>query len=511
MSDWREGYVGDVGYTYGYYGELNPLRVKLAFLNNALAFPEFKTACELGFGQGLSTNIHAAASLTEWYGTDFDPSQAGFAQDAAAASGSGAKLVDEAFLDYVNRTDLPDFDFIGLHGIWAWISDANRAVIVDFIRRKLKVGGVVYMSYNSLPGWSTFEPIRQLIYQHAEFMASRGTGVVGKIDSALAFADQLLATNPAFLKVNPKALERFKKVQTQNRHYLAHEYFNANWNPMHFAAVAELLEPTKAQFGCSAHYLDQIDVINLTPDQQAMLKEISHPVFRETTRDLIVNQSFRRDYWIKGPRRLSALDQAEQLRTQRVMAVKLPKDVPLRATGALGEANLTEAIYLPILEYLADQKPKSLGQIEAALAPKGIQFRHVLQALMVLIGTGSVATVQDDAVTNKVAKSCERLNAHLMSKARGDNDVTYLASPLLGGGVPVSRVVQLFLLAMQSGRKQPSDWADFAWQIFAAQNQKLVADDRRLETAEENIAELNKQAKTFAESQLPILKTLRIA
>lgn len=75
MSDWTAGYVADIGYTYGYYTELNPLRVKLAFLNAGLALPEFGTACELGFGQGLSANIHAAASITQWHGTDFNPSQ----------------------------------------------------------------------------------------------------------------------------------------------------------------------------------------------------------------------------------------------------------------------------------------------------------------------------------------------------------------------------------------------------------------------------------------------------
>lgn len=26
MSDWTSGYVADIGYTYGYYTELNPLR-----------------------------------------------------------------------------------------------------------------------------------------------------------------------------------------------------------------------------------------------------------------------------------------------------------------------------------------------------------------------------------------------------------------------------------------------------------------------------------------------------
>ncbi len=49
---WTSGYVADIGYTYGYCNELNPLRVKPAFLNNGLVFPEVGAACELGFGQG---------------------------------------------------------------------------------------------------------------------------------------------------------------------------------------------------------------------------------------------------------------------------------------------------------------------------------------------------------------------------------------------------------------------------------------------------------------------------
>ena len=63
MNDWTSGYVADIGYTYGYYPELNPQRVKLAFLKAGLVAPNIRTACELGFGQGISTNIHAAASV----------------------------------------------------------------------------------------------------------------------------------------------------------------------------------------------------------------------------------------------------------------------------------------------------------------------------------------------------------------------------------------------------------------------------------------------------------------
>lgn len=103
--------------------------------------------------QGLSINIHCAASNVKWWGTDFNPgNQALFAKELAQTYANGAQVTDQAFAEFCAREDLPGFDYIGLHGIWSWVSDENRQVIVDFLRRKLKLGGVLYVSYNTLPG-----------------------------------------------------------------------------------------------------------------------------------------------------------------------------------------------------------------------------------------------------------------------------------------------------------------------------------------------------------------------
>lgn len=511
MTDWTAGYVADIGYTYGYYPELNPLRVRLAFLNAGLVPPDMGTACELGFGQGISANLHAAASVIQWHGTDFNPSQAAFAQELASTAGAGAQLFDEAFDAFCNRPDLPAFDYIGLHGIWSWISDENRAVIVDFVRRRLKVGGVLYISYNTQPGWAAMVPMRDLLTQHAEVLGSDGVGIVHRIDSALAFVDQLLAVNPTYARANPQVTERIQKIKEQNRHYLAHEYFNRDWQPMAFAKMAQWLAPAKLQWGCSANYLDAIDAINLTAEQQALLASIPDAMFRQAVRDFCVNQQFRKDYWVKGARQLTPLDQAEALRAQRVMLIQPCTEVSLKVTGGLGEATLQEAVYNPILDLLADYKPKSLGQLEQALQASGISFSQIWQSIMVLSGSGALLAVQDDAYIAKAKKSTDRINALLMHKARSNNELHYLASPVTGGGITASRFHQLFLLAKTQGRKQPQDWASFVWSILAMQGQCLVKEGRTLQAPEENLAELQRQALEFAEKWLPIFKALQIA
>lgn len=511
MTDWTAGYVADIGYTYGYYTELNPLRVRLAFLNAGLVPPAMGTACELGFGQGMSANLHAAASMVQWSGTDFNPAQAGFAQELAAASGSGAQLFDQAFDEFCNRADLPDFDYIGLHGIWSWISDENRAVIVDFVRRKLKVGGVLYISYNTQPGWAAMVPMRDLLTEHAQVMGADGAGIVSRIDSALAFADQLLAANPIYARVNPQVADRIKKIKEQNRHYVAHEYFNRDWEPMSFAKMGQWLQRAKMQWACSGHYPDAVDVINLTTEQRSLLNSIPDVMFRQTVRDFCVNQQFRKDYWVKGARTLSALEQLEQLRQQRVILVLPRSQVSLKVNGTVGEATLNEAVYGPILDALADHQPKTLGQIEEAVRIRNISFGQLQEAVVLLSGTGTLLPVQEDAHIESARKTSERLNASLIHKARSSNELSYLASPVTGGGIVVNRFQQLFLASLGQGKKHPAEWAQQVWQIIAAQGQKLVKEGKALETAEENLAELTIQAQTFADKQLPILKALQIA
>ncbi|MCX7190393.1 MAG: class I SAM-dependent methyltransferase [Methylotenera sp.] len=510
MTDWTSGYVADIGYTFGYYTELNPLRVQLAFTHAGLVAPAFGTACELGFGQGVSANIHAAATITTWHGTDFNPAQASFAQELAAVSGSGAKLYDDAFADFTQRDDLPEFDYIGLHGIWSWVSDENRTELVDFIRRKLKVGGVLYISYNTQPGWAAFAPMRHLMTEHAQIIGAEGHGIVNRIDGAIDFADKLLATNPAYSRANPLVADGLVKLKANDRHYLAHEYFNRDWHPMHFATMAEWLEPAKVNYACSANYLDHVDNVNLTVEQQAFLKDIPDAMFRETVRDFMTNQRFRKDYWVKGARQLSPLEQVEALRQQKVMLVTRRPDVSLKITGAIGEAMLSEAVYNPILDALADYKPHTLGELENTLIGKGVLFAHIKEAAMILTGTGAIAAVQDEAIIAKAKKLTDKLNLHMMNKARGSNEITYLASPVTGGGVAVGRFVQLFLLANSQGKKKPAEWAEYVWQVVSSQGQKLLKEGKTLETPEENLAELLAQANAFSEKQLPIFKALQI-
>lgn len=510
MPDWSAGYVADIGYTYGTYAELNPERMRLALLMAGVVPPETGIACELGFGQGMSVNMHAAGSGTTWYGTDFNPSQAAFAQELANTSGANAHLYDQSFAEFCARADLPEFDFIGLHGIFSWISDENRAIIVDFIRRKLKVGGVLYISYNTQPGWAAMAPVRDLMAEYASVMGSPGQGSLGRVEQSLAFIDRLLGTEPKFLQQSPTTKARFDRLKIQNRSYVAHEFFNRDWLPFTFAQIARWLEPTKVGYACSAHYLDHVDAINLSADQQKLLGELTDVPLMQTARDFIINQTFRRDYWVRGARRLGALAQDQQLRATRVALTTPRADVSLKATGPVGEISLNEPIYAPLLDRLADHQPRTIGELIEYGETRQISRSQVLQAIFILSGIGSVAILRSEEATARARPQTDKLNTHVCKLSLSNPEFLQLVSPATGGAVPVDSVQMMFIQARSRGDKDVEQWANFATAVLARQGRRLTVEGKPVETDEQQSREMIARAVAFRERTLPILQMLGV-
>lgn len=446
MPDCDSGYVTDVGYTFGYHAALQPLRTRLAFLRAGQAPPRIRTACELGFGQGVSLALHAAASTVQWWGTDLLPQHVEFARSLISAAGGQAALFAESFEAFAARRDLPSFDFIGLHGVLSWISDENRARIADFVRRRLAPGGVVYTGYNALPGWNDMLPLRHLMTEFARQAGAGGT--VERIEAALAATERLLDTHPVHPRTSPRMPDRFERLQHADRRYLAHEYFNRDWRPLHFAETAALLAPAGLQFACSAHLPDHVDALNLTPAQREFLSGIPAPGLRETARDFITNAQFRRDYWTRDVARLTAADTEMAWRQERIVLTTPRAEVPERVSGMLGEVRFDTPVHRAVLEALSDHRVQTLEALQAAT---GAAFPAMVDAVFSLCAFDHAATAQDAAIVEEVRPRTAALNAHLVALARDTGDIGVLASPITGGGIAVDRVEQLLVAACRDG------------------------------------------------------------
>ena len=140
-----------------------------------------------------------------------------------------------------------------------------------------------------------------------------------------------------------------------------------------------------------------------------------------------------------------------------------------------------------------------------------MNFSQVLQAVLVLIGKGDVSAVCATESTAKVLEQTKALNRLLVDRARSSGEVSYLASPMTGGGVVVGRFQQLFLLSLSQGGKDADEWAAFAWKILSGQGLKIVKEGKELSSATENLSELTMQANDFAKRWMPIMRAVGIA
>jgi hypothetical protein len=67
----------------------------------------------------------------------------------------------------LQREALPPFDFIVAHGVYSWVAAHERQTIRDLVRDHVVPGGLLYVSYNSLPGWAGEMPLRKLLVELA--------------------------------------------------------------------------------------------------------------------------------------------------------------------------------------------------------------------------------------------------------------------------------------------------------------------------------------------------------
>lgn len=507
MSDWGDGYVVDLPYTHGFYREQAPESLAFALLLKGIRAPALDQPfryLELGCGQGVTANLLAAANgNAEFWAVDFNPSHiAGAVYEAQLGQVTNVKFVEKSFQDFLGQ-DTPEFDFITLHGIYSWISAESQRAIVNIIASKLRSGGVVYVSYNSLPGWAAAAPLQQLFI---EYQGGGSDLAERRLERGLEFAGKLAEAKAAYFTHNPTIAPRLERLKGMSRSYLIHEYLNRHWRPLYFSEIVEHLTAAKLTFGASASISDHIDGVALSPEAQKLISEVSEPIRREVTRDYLINQQFRRDVFVKGPTTMSAQQRVQALANQRFAMMQPRDEVKLEVTFPVGKCQLRPEVYQPIIERLVE-KPCSLAELTDALSVRGLNSAAILQALSVLVATGSASPAVTAAQEAQRRAAAQRYNTTVLDRCLDLVEPFYMASPVLGSAVPISRLDAMFLLAQRAGVAP----VDYVWRIFKPRGFRFNIEGKALETEEENVAELAKRAAAFNSGRFTVLRALGVA
>ncbi|PAF49546.1 hypothetical protein BKH41_02465 [Helicobacter sp. 12S02232-10] len=503
-----KNYTTDIDYTYDYCQELSSLRFKFACLLQGIKPPKIERACELGYGNGISININAATSGVEWWGTDFNVSHANFASDLALESGNGAKLYADSFEDFLNRSDLPDFDFIVFHGIYSWVDQNNRDLLLKFVDKKLKIGGGVYASYNIYPGFSELVPFRNLLKKVSDYLLPKTTDPINKIDSGFELFDKLASAQARFIHQNPNLTPRVEELKKLSKTYLIHEFLNDTWEIMDFMDISKSFSEARLKFVSSADVFSVLSDVAYTPEQKALLNSGSSVFFREYMKDLIGNNSFRRDYWIKGSQKLSIWESEKLLKEMKVVLIIPKSEVKFSISLGFGTINLSKEFYSILIDILGDNEPRTIGQIQEEAKGKFKELGELVEGIAILYMMGALYEVQDEVTIRNILQKTHQLNKQILEKVKAGVQIPILGSALIGKGIAMGRFKQLFFISRLEGKTSPEDYAKDALEILERRNEKIIKDGKILETKEENFKELQTQAIEF-EKNLSFYRNLK--
>lgn len=518
MSYWNNETLHDEFYNFEYQGAMNPLFAKFVFTTSGLSFPDLTegTACELGFGQGVSIVMHAAGSQVQWFGTDFNPKHVTFATQLAQAGELKVQLSTNDFAEFTKRDDLPMFDFICLHDVWAWLNQENQNYIVDFVRNHLNIGGILYISYPVAPGMISFEPICHMLDVYNEEQLPQQMENKERILSNADYLQSLINTNPQSLTANPSFPYLMKNILNTKHTNLNHEYLSSYLNIIHFSNIENILDRAKLTFATSATSNEHLDHFNLTAEQQEFLKTLNCSSLYETVRDFIVYQQFRRDFFVKGKIQLSPVQTAERISKLQLILNTSKDKFSYEIKNRLGTTQLPKEIYSPVLEVLGDYKVHSFGEVVSTISgahPKSEQLTasNINETLCNLVYLGAAAPAVDPTqLTQEVIERCKKLN-HEILFSNNFNHINCLVSPVTQGGVVIQDVGRKMLKWFIQNEKCTVEYlVDALIKDLEASSGDMIIDDQTITDKDEQKQILTQNAQSFLNEEMAMYRGLML-
>ncbi len=512
-ADWTDGYVADVEYLPGFYREQSPAFMDLACLIRGVQPPDRETGwtyCDLGCGQGTTCLLLAAANPDGVFiGIDFNPAHIARARELARLAGLANVTFIEASFETLaaDPSSLPEFDYVALHGIYSWVSDASRRAIVALLSARLKPGGLAYVSYNVMPGWNAVAPFQRLFLEHSRLT---GIGSERGIAEAIAFAEKLRAVGAPGLG-DPEVLPRLRKeLEKGNLSYLAHEYLNGHWRPLYHADVVRGLAEAKLAFVANGTILDNYAELSLTAEQREVLTGIADPVMREMLRDFLGVRAFRRDLYMRGARRLDARRRDARLNEVSLALVVGPSGIRREITVPIGKAELEPGLYGPVLDALS-KEPMRLGDL---IKLPGIRSREEPKALEIagmLVGSGQALPIAGSRPKAEIA--CRQYNRMMINHVDFSPGIAAkaLASPAARTGLHLT-IFELFACGALLERAEPTVEAlvDHTWARLKRTGDRLRREGQAIEDEGETRAILRTEMESVLREAVPVWRQLGI-
>jgi SAM-dependent methyltransferase len=476
---------------------------------------------DLGCGNGLSALIVAATNPhAEIWGFDFNPTHI----ENARAMAAQAKLTNVFFEDVPFEALARDgqdsgehFDIIVSHGVLSWISPENRRHLTAIIARRLRAGGLAYLSYNVATGWSGVEPMRLLMRHLAEADHRRTDQTVAGIFQVL---DQLKTGGAAIFRAYPGLEARLEQMKAQDVRYIAHEFLNRDWHPLMFAEVAEAMAETRASYIGSATTIENIDAVAVPEGILPILASTANAAARETIRDLASAKNFRRDLWRKGGEPLPAQEHLALLDAMMLVWTGKTVEADITFPGPIGVVTGQPDFYRPLLDAIRDA-PVTIGQLRTLPVFRGRQPGEFIQAALLLMGGGFAnptwayheysSSGQPSSGQPASRDSCARLNAAIIGRLRMGIDLHRLAAPAVGTSIQIEVIEGLVIgRLLDGGSLDPEALIDGVLNDVTRSGRSLLREGKPLSDPDETRVLVGETVLAVLARRLPLLRGMGV-
>lgn len=452
------GYVLDSSYANTFFQELSPAWLNYTRAVNGIPGRRLDrpfTYLELGAGLGHSCVVNAGAfPYGEFYACDLNPAHVSAGRAHADALGLSNFTFHEASFEQLRSLDLPGFDFIVLHGVYSWVDAKARADVLEILRTKLNPGGLVYVSYNCMPGWASEMPVRRLLVE----LAASGTGdSADKMKHAAEVLKRLSDRKLRFFDANPEAVQAVEAYGRVPPNYLAHEFFNAAWEPFYSIDVATELAEAQLTFVGSATLPDNYPALIIDEASVEALKGLATPREVHLAMDFATNRRFRRDVFIRTDTPRSPDDAARALQETVIGCVAEPATLTNRIRVPRGQITF-QADFIDALKSLLRDGSVTLGAAVNALAQSGGSSARnpsdIVRNLMYLVAGGALMPFAQEfrqRMPDEVRKPASPLVEHSLADIIRSAAPRAIPSERLGNGVMVRPEEALAIIELLSG------------------------------------------------------------
>ena len=281
------------------FPETHPLNQKIILGLLGFETPETEKARILEIGCSFGGNLIPFAlnnKEADVIGIDLSEYQINEGKKIVEKMGiKNLKLYPINILEYNN--EFGQFDYIICHGVFSWVPEAVQEKILKVIKESLVENGSAVISYNTYPGWKKLDILKDMMnFRENIFQKNSSENMAdGKIEKRIGRGKETLGLFEKFSNIiDDDFKETIEIVKNKENHYLYHEYFESDNNPLYLQEFNEKLLNNDLIHICDTTLSKSFIADNRLELEEYISSECKdNNILREQYYDFIYNRQFR--------------------------------------------------------------------------------------------------------------------------------------------------------------------------------------------------------------------------